>query len=135
MPADLADLRLRDTSRFPSKLLSAIEHPVVGVLGLVTVVSIVALLGPLPTFPVAVYAPLCVAEGFGLALVAENVLHRPVRRFRRRMAVRNVGTVAGAVLTFVVAMALLGLGLTLRDWALLSGFACRFPRRCRLSIT
>ncbi|WP_049970127.1 hypothetical protein [Haladaptatus cibarius] len=127
MTYDLADLGFRDTNHPTARLLSTTKHPVVGVLGICTVVAIVALPDPLPELPVALYALLGIAEGFGLAVAAENLVARPTKRFRFRRAVHTVGMVTGAVLTFVAAMAILGVHLTLRDWALLGGFCVSVP--------
>jgi hypothetical protein len=127
MPADLADLRFEGATRPTSTLLSAIKYPVVGVLGITTVIAVVALPDPLPRYPVSVYALRGILDGIGLAITAEHVVFRPTQRFRFRRALETVGRVAGAVLTFVVAMALLGVGMTLRDWALLGGVCVSVP--------
>ncbi|WP_266077971.1 hypothetical protein [Haladaptatus caseinilyticus] len=61
----------------------------------------------------------------GQAVAAENLVFRPTNRFRLRQAARSVVMVIGGVLTF--AMAVLGVALTLRDWALSSGFCVSVP--------
>lgn len=127
MTYDLVDLGFRENDHPTARLLAALKHPVVGVLGICTVVGIVALPHPLPEYPVAVYGLLGVAEGVGLAVTAENLVFRPTKQFRFRRAMRTVGMVAGVVLTFVTAMAVLGVALALRDWALLSGFCVSVP--------
>ncbi|WP_435154662.1 hypothetical protein [Haladaptatus sp. DFWS20] len=127
MTSDLADLGFRDTTYPTARLLAVLKHPAVGILGVLTVVGVVALPNPLPELPVALYAFLGMVEGIGLAVTAENLVFRPTKRFRLRRAVRFVVMVAGAVLTFVMAMAVLGVALTLRDWALLGGFCVSVP--------
>ncbi|GAA5044336.1 hypothetical protein ACFFQF_13370 [Haladaptatus pallidirubidus] len=133
MTDDLADLGFRDTNHPTARLLSAVKRPMVGVLGICTVIGVVALPNPLPELPVALYALLGIAEGTGLAVAAENLVARPTTPFRFRRAVQTVGMVAGAVLTFVAAMAVLGVHLTPRldtiGWLLRLGSGVAGPHR------
>lgn len=110
-----------------ARLLHAIETPYAGALGILTVLAVVALPHPLPELHPVVYALVGLAEGVGLAVAAENLLWRPTKSFHATRAIRKILTVVGAIAVFVGAMVALGVALSLRDWALLGGFAVAVP--------
>jgi hypothetical protein len=118
---------LREDSSLIARLLAALRSRFAGALGVVAVLTVVALPDPLPAYPPGAYALVGVIEGVGLAIAAENLMWRPAKGFDWARASRKVGGVAAAAALFIIAMAALGVDLGPRDRALLAGFCLSGP--------